>query len=159
RVSRFPALDRHGGPIASEGGTMPSGSRFLGSGAPALVRARTSRRLAPAVFFVIVWTGLTGARPAFAQSPVAAPTQAFDVESLRREMQEMQAALRQMQIQHRQEVSALKSEVDHLHGVIDELRKTVATRGPATPPPAARVGAPVQATAAAKASASPPETK
>lgn len=103
---------------------------------------------ATTLFFVIICTGLSAARPAFGQATVVAPTQAADVESLKRQMQEMQAALRQMQIQHRKEVSALKSEVENLHGVIDELRKNVATGGTGTAP-----AAPVKAAAPSKASA------
>ncbi len=113
---------------------MSSGSEF--SGAFARRRVRPARRSVQtlASLLVVVWAGLAAARPASAEPAVAAPTSAGDVESLRRQMQEMQAALRQMQVQHQKEVSALRSEVDHLHGVIDDLRKTVGAGSAAKSP-------------------------
>jgi hypothetical protein len=89
-------------------------------------------------FLAIVCTGLMAARPACAQQPSDAPTQSGDVESLKRQMLEMQAGLKQMQIQHQREVSALKAQVESLHRVIDDLQKTVATA--AVPPLPAKAG-------------------
>ena len=112
-----------------------------------------------ALFFAIVCSGLTAFSPASAQTPSA--TQPGDIESLKKQMLEMQAALKQMQIQHQREVSALKAEVENLHRIIADVPKTVVTGSDAVFPTtdesvAAPTGPPGAPTAAAAPGATTP---